>query len=222
VKTLKMNKGCEGGIVLEASLTLPFYALLLLGAISLIQTAAADLALRSAVSETAKTIAAYMYPVGLLYAEGKAQAESSRPAQAWGRIKARAEAAQNQVERTEQFVDDYAAYLPEPLVHFAEGEQEWRESLEAAAGERVDEAKQQAAEAVARTVFTPIVKRFADLKLLDEKRLHVIHVDWPVPDDPDRAWIGIEATYEMKLALPIFGKTVVLKKKALERCWIGG
>jgi hypothetical protein len=219
---LKMKRGCEGGIVLEAALTLPFFALLLLGAISLVQTAAADLALRSAVSETAKTIAAYMYPVSLLYAEGKAQVESSQPAQAWDRIQARAEAAQGQVERAEQFVDDYSAYLPEPIVKLVEGEKKWRESLEDAAGERADEAKRQAAEAVARTVFTPIVKRFADLKLLNEERLHVVHVDWPVPDDPERAWIGIEATYEMKLALPLFGKTVVLKKKALERCWIGG
>lgn len=219
---MKNNRGCDGSIVLEATLTLPFFALLLLGAISLVQVAAADLALRSAVSETAKTMAASMYPVSLLYAEGKSKIESSKPAQVWDSISGRAEAARGQVERVEQFVDDYAAYIPEPLLRLVEGEKRWRESLEEAGNDSIDEAKRQAAQAIAKAVFTPIVKRFADMKLLDEKRLQVIQVDWPIPDDPDRAWIGIEVQYEMKLAVPLFSKTVTLKKKALERCWIGG
>lgn len=219
---MKNNRGCDGSIVLEATLTLPFFALLLLGAISLVQVAAADLALRSAVSETAKTMAASMYPVSLLYAEGKSKIESSKPAQVWDSISGRAEAARGQVERVEQFVDDYAAYIPEQLLSLAEGEKRWRESLEEAGNDSIDEAKRQAAQAIAKAVFTPIVKRFADMKLLDEKRLQVIQVDWPIPDDPDRAWIGIEVQYEMKLAVPLFSKTVTLKKKALERCWIGG
>lgn len=222
VKTMKTIRDSDGSIVLEATLTLPFFALFLLGAISLLQVAAADLALRSAVSETAKTIASYMYPVGLLYTEGKAKVESGKPAQVWNGITGRVEEARDQVQRIERFVDDYAAYIPEPLLRLAEGEKLLRETVENDSAEQVDELKRQAAQAIAKTVFTPIVKRFADTKLLNAERLQVVNVDWPVPDDPGRAWIGIEAQYEMKLSFPFFTKTIILKKRALERCWVGG
>jgi hypothetical protein len=211
----------EGGIVVEASLTLPFFALLLLGAISMIQLAAVDVALRSAVSETVKTVAADMYPVRLLYGEAKQKVESSKPAQAWNAVEGRVEAARDKAEAAEQFVDDYAAYIPEPVVQLADAEKRLRTALEDAADDRLDEVKQAAASTIAKEAVTPILAGFADTSILKRNRLRVTAVDWPVPDDPERAWIGIEATYEMKLALPFVTHAIVLKKKAFERCWIG-
>jgi hypothetical protein len=211
----------EGGIVVEASLTLPFFALLLLGAVSLIQLAAVDVALRSAVSDTVKTVAADMYPVRLLYGEAKQRVESSKPAQARNEVAGRVEAARDKVQTAEQFVDDYAAYIPEPIVRLADAEKRLRSALEDAADDRLEEVKQTAARTIAKEAVTPILASFADTSILKRDRLQVTAVDWPVPDDPERAWVGIEATYEMKLALPFVTHTIVLKKKAFERCWIG-
>ncbi|KIL40219.1 hypothetical protein SD70_15205 [Gordoniibacillus kamchatkensis] len=216
-----MRSSDAGGIVLEAALTLPFFALLMLGFVSLVQLAVADVALRSAVSETVKTVAANMYPVRLLYSEAKARVESTKPAQAWNAVAGRIQDAHGNVQTAEQFVEQYAAYIPGPIVQIVNAEKQLRTALEDEALDRVDGVKQQVSRTVAREAVTPILASFADTSILKRERLQVTDVDWPVPDDPEQAWIGIEAAYEMRLALPFFTRTVVLKKKALERCWIG-
>lgn len=216
-----MRDSEHGGIVLEAALTLPFFSLLLLGFVSLIQLAVADMALRSAVSETVKTVAADMYPVRLLYSEARQRVESSKPAQAWDAVTGRIRETQGKVQSAEHFVEDFAAYIPEPIVRLAEAEKRLRTALKAETDDRVDGAVQQLSRTIARETVTPILVTFADTSVLKRDGLQVTEVDWPIPDDPERAWVGIEATYAMKLSLPFFPRTIVLKKKAFERCWIG-
>ncbi|MFC0214681.1 TadE/TadG family type IV pilus assembly protein [Paenibacillus chartarius] len=211
----------RGSIVIEASITLPLFVFLLLGVIALMQIAAADLALRSALSETVKTAAANMYPIKLLYAEAKTAVGNGRPGVIWDTVTGRVEQAQGTVQGAEQFVEDFAAYLPEPLVRLVQAEKRYRTAMEEGANDRLEEAKQAIAARIAQEAVTPVLVGFADTKVLKKDRLKVTAVDWPNLENGDQAWLGIEAQYEMKLALPFVSTAVVIKKKAVERCWIG-
>jgi hypothetical protein len=211
----------SGSIALEASLALPFFSLLLLGAVSLLQVAAADLALRSAVSETVKTSAADMYPVKLLYVEAKSRVEASMAGQVWNSVSGHVQQARANVTTAEQFTEDYAEYIPEPVVRLIEGEKQMRTALEGEAGGQLNAAKSAIARQIAKEAINPVLVSFADTGLLKRDKLQVTSVDWPILDDDRHAWIGIEAQYEMKLPLPFVTATIVLKKRATERCWIG-
>jgi hypothetical protein len=106
-------------------------------------------------------------------------------------------------------------------VRLIEGEKQMRTALEGVAGGQLDAAKSAIARQIAKEAITPVLVSFADTGLLKRDKLQVTSVDWPIPDDDGHAWIGIEAQYEMKLPLPFVTATIVLKKRATERCWIG-
>jgi hypothetical protein len=214
-------KSEQGSIVLEASLLLPMFAAFLIAFISLVQISVTELALQDAVSETAKQIAANLYPVKLLYAEAKQKYGQSKLAAGIGEMVDKVNSAREQAEGVENFVEDYAAFIPDPVVRLMQAEKEMRETLEQTAGDSYDQAKREALRILAEKAFTPIVGLSADKRWIKSDRLKVTSIDVPIPDDAGKAFIGIEARYELKLAIPFFPKTFVLKKKAYERAWVG-
>jgi hypothetical protein len=129
--------------------------------------------------------------------------------------------ARDTVKTAEQFTENYADYVPEPIARLIEGEKQLRTALENAADDQADAAKSAVARQIAQKAVTPVLVGFADTGLLKKDKLQVTSVTWPTPDDDEHAWIAIEAQYEMKLPLPFVTAKVVLKKKATERCWIG-
>ncbi|CAG7630020.1 TadE/TadG family type IV pilus assembly protein [Paenibacillus allorhizosphaerae] len=214
-------KGQQGSIVVETAFTLPFFAAFLMVLLGFIRMAQADMALQSAVSETAKVVAANMYPVEQIYRVGQSQWASSAPSAWLGNVITMTEAARQKVLDAETFADDYERWIPDPLLQLVRLEKERREQLEAWGGSVSEDAKKKLNEQLAKAA-TPLVASLSGIPKLDKDRFRVTEIGFPSFDDKNEAFLSIEAEYEYKFAVPFFHKTVILKKKAVERAWIGG
>jgi hypothetical protein len=51
-------------------------------------------------------------------------------------------------------------------------------------------------------------------------QLHIERVSFPGVNNTD-GWFGIEVRYEFAISLPFYQKTIVLRKRAYERAWLG-
>jgi hypothetical protein len=222
---MKLIRNQEGGIVLEAALVLPLFLSFILMLIAFIQISLAEMALQSAVSETTKILAVNMYPVDLLYAEAQSRWDQSSAngwiEQALGRV----DSVRQKAVDSEQFVEDYEKWIPQPVVKLMEWEKTHREQMEALAHAETEEAKQNIKDAytpLLNAAFTPLVSLYANKSRLQTNRLKVTEVVLPNLSSKEQVFIGIEAKYEVPLHVPFFRKTVVIRKKALERAWVGG
>lgn len=208
----------QGSVTLEAVMVLPAFVCLTMLLISIVQLALTEMALKAAVSEAVKVTAANMYPVEVLYEAGKASLGQTQAGE-WLRYAAeQAAAAKQTVVNAETFVSNYAHFLPEPLVRMTEWELKKREELERAGAA----AKEEAIKRTLYPLLQPVLYSFANSRILQSRHLQITEVQFPDFENKDRAYFGIEAQYELKLAVPFFRKSVVIKKKALEKVWTGG
>ncbi|WP_019534121.1 TadE/TadG family type IV pilus assembly protein [Paenibacillus ginsengihumi] len=218
---MKLRGEDKGSITLEAALVLPLFMSLIMVLVAFVQIALAEMALQSAVSSTAKVVAANLYPVDLLYQQGKEQWSQSRPAAWLNYVTSRVESARQTAIEAETFVDDYSRWIPEPVVKLVAWERTKREALENLGTEAGEAAKRQAEEAMYGAAL-PVLSSFANPRRLHLEGLKVTDLEFPSFDNKDNAYFGLEAQYEMKLAVPFYRKTIVIKKRAVERAWIGG
>ncbi|NOU93777.1 pilus assembly protein [Paenibacillus sp. LMG 31456] len=222
---MRLIRNQEGGIVLEAALVLPLFLSFVLMLIAFIQISLTEMALQSAVSETTKVLAVNMYPVDLLYADAKSKWNQSSASgwidQALGKIQSVKQTAVD----TEQFVDEYERWIPEPVMILMSWEKTQREHLEELAQAGTDETKQKI-EAIYKPLlnnaFVPIVALYANPTRLKKERLKVINLTLPDFSNKENVFIGIEAEYELLLNVPFFRKKIFIRKKAFERAWVGG
>ena len=218
---MKIIREQQGGIVLEAALMLPFFLAFVVALTTVIHIAIVEMALQSAVSETTKVIASNMYPVVTLYKEAKSQYDQSRLAAGLNAAIDRVSTARSTVLDAEQFVEEYAAVIPEPVLELLKWEKAKREHGEGQAQEEIERYKREVLVPMVNAAFTEVVGQFADHKTLARDRLQVISVTLPSLEDPAAAYLGIEAKYEFPLTVPFFHRTLTLKKKSYERAWVG-
>ncbi|WP_159883532.1 TadE family protein [Paenibacillus puerhi] len=218
---MRLAKSSEGGIVLEAALVLPLFVSLLMLFVSLLRLAQCDMALQFAVSESAKVIAANMYPVEQLYAEARQRLAASTPGVWLEQAVTQAESARSRVIDAETFVEDYGRFIPEPIVRMMAWEKDYRTELEAAAGEQTDQWKR-AVRRKAAEAATPLIASFGDTSVLRPGKFKVTDVQLPDFHNGTSSEVVIEAQYEYTLLLPFYKRTMVLRKQARERAWMGG
>jgi Flp pilus assembly protein TadG len=112
----KLVKNEQGGIVLEAALLLPLFMAFIVFLIMFIQISLAEMALHSAVSETAKSIATQLYPMKLLVQEAKSKYDQSKASSVIDSAVTKVQSARSKVIDAEQFIDDYSAYIPDQVI----------------------------------------------------------------------------------------------------------
>lgn len=217
VRRFRLARDHDGGISLEAAVLMPFFLAFVFLLILLVKIAIADMAVKSAAVEATKMVATHLYPVELLVEEAKQKFGDSKIGSGLNELLARVESMQGKLERTEQFVDDYAAWIPEPFVRLVKWEKELRESMASQTGNGWQEFLQPKI----NQAMKPIVTMFADADLLDFDRLDVVHVDWPSLSNRDQAFLGVELQYRFPIHLPFYRMDFILKKKAYERVWLG-
>ncbi|TBL80248.1 TadE/TadG family type IV pilus assembly protein [Paenibacillus thalictri] len=220
-RSTRLLKRQDGSIVLEAALVLPLFVSFVIAIIAFIQIAVTEMAVQSAVSETTKLIATGMYPVDLLYREAKTQWTQSKPYAAYSSVLDKITGFRSKVETAETFVDDYAAFIPDPVVSIVEWEKEKREHVETMAQDKAEEYVTSIYKPLLNQAFTAVVSASVNKTVLDPARLRVVEVTLPNLESKDEAVISIEAEYELNLLIPFYHKTVHIRKKAYERAWVG-
>jgi hypothetical protein len=158
-----------------------------------------------------------MYPVKLLYTEAESQVTDSKTGLVIQRVLDQIEQIRGKVSQSEDFVEQYSSYIPEPIIVLLEWEKKKRELLEA----NGLNASQQAFSPLINKAFTKVVLQYTDTQMLNSKHLSVIDVQLPNLDSSSEAMIAIEAQYNLKLPIPFFHQTLLLRKRSVERVWIG-
>ena len=214
-------KGENGGIVVEASLILPFFLSFFIALNCLIQVSKVEMGLQTAVSETVKDISTHMYPVRLLYIEAKQKTEQSKAGILYQNILDKVNQAKEQIETVEGLTDQFARFIPDSIVALIQWEKTRREELENKGKEQADEFIENTFNPVLNQAFKKIVLQYADPSLVHASNLKVTKVTLSNLEQPEEAFIGIEAQYDYKLPIPFINKTIHLRKRAYERAWIG-
>ncbi|NQX63274.1 TadE family protein [Paenibacillus qinlingensis] len=218
---LKFHKEQEGGIVLEASLILPLFLAFVVGLVLFIRIALVEMALQSGVSEATKSIAGQLYPVRILVQEAQSKYDQSRAAEMFNSVVDGVQSARNHVTSTEEIANEYAAYIPDSLLELVRWEKEKRELGEGMAQDELNEFYHTQVKPRMLAVFTPIVFAFCDEKIVDKRNFKVISVTLPSLNQDGEAFFGMEAQLIYKLPIPFMSQTIVLKKRAYERAWVG-
>ncbi|MZQ87321.1 pilus assembly protein [Paenibacillus sp. 5J-6] len=217
----KFYREQKGGIVLEAALILPFFLAFVVGLVICIQIACLEMALQAGVSEATKSIAGQLYPVRLLVHEAKAKFDQSGPAEIMNSAIDHVQSVREQVSNTESLADEYAAYIPEPLLELVKWEKEKRLQGEEFVTEEKDELYEQQVIPRINAAFTPIVYAFCDPSTVTRTNFKVSSITLPSLYNDGDAYFGIEAEIAYRLPIPFLSQTIILKKRAYERAWVG-
>lgn len=221
LRCMPMIKRTEGSITVEAAIVVPAIIMFVLFMASLIQIAAAELALQSAVSETAKSAAAHWEPVRMVYRKAKEEALSTSVGQ-WGQnIVGKLMNARSDWTESEAWVMQYEALLPESLIAVVQWEIAKRESLEQSGRNTAETTIRKAVDPLLCQAFEPIVRHYANPKLLKSDRLSVEAVRLPSLEAGGDASLVITAGYRLRLPVPFWNKTLYLEKTSVERAWVG-
>lgn len=211
----------DGGIVLEASLILPLFLAFIVGLIACIQIAIVELSMQAGVSEATKTIAGQLYPVRLLVQEAQSKYDQSHAAELFNTAISNVQTARNHVLNAEDFADEYAAFIPDSVLELVRWEQKKRELGEDRGQEELAHLYESQIKPRFLSAFTPIVYAFCDSSSLGKSRFKVTSVTLPSMEQGGKAYFGIEAEYRYQLPIPFMSQTIVIRKRAYERAWVG-
>jgi hypothetical protein len=162
-----------------------------------------------------------MYPVKLLYTEAESQVTNSKKGLAIQRVLDQIEQTRSKVSHSEDFVEQYSSYIPEPIIVLLQWEKKKRELLEAEGQNASKQIVDQTFSPLINKAFAKVVLQFTDTQMLNSKHLSVVDVQLPNLDSTSEAMIAIEAQYELRLPIPFFHHTLFLRKRSVERVWIG-
>ncbi|TXK85410.1 TadE/TadG family type IV pilus assembly protein [Paenibacillus sp. N3.4] len=217
----KFYREQRGSMVMEASLLLPFFLAFVFGLIICIRMAILEMALQAGVSEAAKTISGQLYPIRLLIQEAKTKYEQSSASEMMNSAIERVQAAREKVTTSEDLADEYAAYIPDPLLELIKWEKEKREYVEGKGQEEWDSVYELQVKPRIMAAFTPVVYEFCDKAAIGKNTFKVIAVTLPSMENGGSAYFSVEAQISYKLPIPFMSQTLILKKKAFERAWVG-
>lgn len=211
----------HGSITVEAAIVLPGLLAFVMLMVSLIQLASAELALQAAVTETGKSVAVYWPPVRRVYSEAKARAAQTAAGTWTSEALGRLESARNQWTSGEEWMLQYEGLLPDAAVKLIQWEIDNRRQLEQQAQNTTEDAVGKIIDPILCRAFQPIIMHYANSKLLRSDRLTVESVRLPSLEAGGNPWVEINASYQLKLPVPFWNKTVVLQKSSIERAWVG-
>ncbi|WP_188453576.1 TadE/TadG family type IV pilus assembly protein [Virgibacillus oceani] len=186
----------NGSITLEAAMIIPLFLALILLLTSFVKITIAEMALKESVSETAQTVAHYSY-LTLTAVNAIDQATD-------GFIDSLGEGAASRAGNSEiakvlmsKFADKAKGAIP-------------------SSGKLL--------ESVDQSVYKEVVTEKYKQKVGSSGFYNadgIKIVSSSVPTSTDSAMAKVEAEVELNLVIPFFEKTIKIKKKALERGWVG-
>ncbi|WP_025026477.1 TadE/TadG family type IV pilus assembly protein [Caldalkalibacillus mannanilyticus] len=188
----------DGSITLEAALVFPFFIFFIIFLITMIQLARVDIALENAVSESTKQISTHLYPVYTSYDWFSQTKYGKKTHEIYDKVS-------DTAIKADSILTEYESLFPEPIHLYTQK----RDQMIGHVNEAVYSA------------FKPAVVAFADESIIDPERLRVTGITAPNLRTKDRLYFGIEIEYTFTFPVPFIEKDVKIKKKAMERVWIG-
>lgn len=201
----------QGSMVLEASLVLPIFIMVMFFFIYMVQMTVYSVQMHFVASNAVKQVSAHIYPVALAvdkYSEQNAGSGNGDGGQEnifdWSMPKL----------SLSEWAGQYADSLPEPLSG-------WITDAAAKGDEPLNDLKNSVLEAVLDPVVKPLLKPFLLDTLLSEERVHVSRITVPDLKTGKDPYFGIELSYELPIKVPFTNRKLVLQARAQERLWIG-
>ncbi len=185
----------DGSVTLEAAVFMPIFILFLVFLIYMVRFALTDIALNRATSETAKQIATQVYPVKVV------------------------------TEKVTSFVgDQYQEIIKDLEDNQQHIEAELVETLGSEGLQLLKDSTGGVISSAQASALTYVVQRHLEeedrMKIIEADNVEVESAVLPIIDG-DSKYVEIVATYELDLPIPFIERTFVLRKKAVERAWLG-
>lgn len=221
VRPGRLARSDAGSITVEAAILLPCLMMLVMFMVSLIRLASVEAALQSAVTETGKSIAGSWQPVRMVYAEAKARAVSSQAGVWTQQLLDKLDNWHSRWSGAEEWVLQYEAVLPDPIVDVLKWEIQQREGLEDSVQDEAASTVRRITDPLLCRAFDPLLRHYANKQILDLDKLHVSAIQLPSLEAGGQAIVEVTASYEYRLPVPFWNPTFVLKRKSYERAWVG-
>lgn len=198
----------RGSIVLEATLVMPVFVMVLFLFIYMIQMTFVATQLHVVTSNAVRQVSAHIYPVALAVASSQTEEDQS--------------AHSNNSLSLERIYDfslsewssQYASKLPSPV-------SEWVQAAVKRGEAPLQDLKGNVAEAVLDPVIKPLLSPFLQATSLNEDRLHVSRVAIPDLRTGKTPYFGLEVSYVLPIKVPFTGQEIRIQARAQERLWIG-
>lgn len=203
----------RGSIVLEASLVMPVFVIVLFLFIYMVQMTMLSTQLHTVAANSVRQVSAHMYPIALAVSqrnEGTVQDENG-PATI---SKATSSASYILNFSLSEWAEQYASGLPSPF-------SDWTRAAAAKGDEPLQHVKNTVVESVLDPAIKPMLRPFLEGTWLKEERLHVNWVNVPDLKTGKNPYFGLEISYELPMRIPLTGRSIVIQARAEERMWIG-
>ncbi|GIP22589.1 pilus assembly protein [Paenibacillus sp. J22TS3] len=194
----------RGSIVLEASLVLPVFLLLVFFLIYMVQMTVISTQMQTVVSNTVKQVSSSMYPIALAV-----QSVKDKEGGTAGKVNL-----QMPKISLSEWAAKFTSQMQPPF-------SDWIKDAAARGDEPLQDLKNQLSEALLDPVVKPLIHPFLDGTILDEGRLHVSQVVVPDLKSGANPYFGLEISYELPIKVPFTKNKIALQSKAVERLWIG-
>lgn len=222
--------GDEGSMLVEASLVLPIFLMLVVLLVCLIKLSAVEMALQSAASQTVRQTATHIRPVYLALQKS----EAAGNAEAGSGVAEGTAGGRNEPDRTSArsamsildgsgaaapyytlpgWTDAAAALagkLPEPAGTLAQAAVtgDWRPVQDMAAAE------------IGRTVAEPLLRQLADESVLEKDRIRLRRLSLPDLKTRENPFLVMEVEYAFPIKVPFSNRPIKLRQTVMERVWI--
>ncbi|WP_152394965.1 TadE/TadG family type IV pilus assembly protein [Paenibacillus guangzhouensis] len=191
----KMRHQEHGSMTVEAAMVLPIFLFFVIFLIYMIQMVYTLMALQLTVSNTAKQLAAHLYPVSIVM--DRVAADSGTETGNRGSL------------TMEEVAQTYDRILPPPIGDWVKNTELYR---------RTEDAIYQAA---GDTLVKPLLKPYLQEATLREDRIHVTRFAFPNLKTKSNVFVALELSYTMPMRIPFLNTELVIRTRAAERAWIG-
>lgn len=199
--------GVRGSIVLEATLIMPMFIMVLFLFIYMIQMTVVSTQLHAVASNAVRQVSAHIYPVALAVSSQtkEGQADSTQQSLSLERI---------YDFSISEWSSQYTSSLPSPI-------SEWVQTAVKKGEAPLQDLKGNTVEALLDPVIKPLIRPFLKVSALNEERLHVSRVTIPDLRTGKTPYFGLEVSYVLPIKVPFTGQSIRIQARAEERLWIG-
>lgn len=201
----------RGSIVLEATLIMPMFIMVLFLFIYMIHMTLISTQLHAVTSNAVRQVASHIHPVALAVSS-QPQAEENQETAASSETPMTLDYIYN--FSVSEWSSQYASKLPSPV-------SDWVQAAVKEGEAPLQDMKGSVSEAMLDPVVKPLLRPFLQNRGLDEDRLHISRITIPDLKNGKTPYFGLEVSYELPVKIPFTGQSIRIQSRVEERLWIG-